>query len=268
MLRKRYHLVFVFLLFLLPFGRYCQILSGYWRWDDTAILLQLLKTPVWKYFCIPKVYQLLSCANFTPWVMLSYVGDLTLFGLNPLAFYLHHLLSLSFIIVAGYYFLSLWVDKKFAFSGMVLFTIGAPVATVIQQLMTRHYLEGLLFAILSLYYVVLFLRRGKNHYLLFGVVFYALAVMAKEIYVPLVCLLPWIPEQTIKVRLKAMLPFVLVVLEDGKGLVGGCVSRGGFHSLSLFAFLCCHLQKVRDMDGQAGSLGRYGPQVSWVWNSS
>jgi len=252
MFRKRYHLIFVFSLFLLPFGRYYQILSGYWRWDDTAILLQLLKTPVWKYFCIPKVYQLLSCANFTPWVMLSHQGDLTLFGLNPAAFYFHHLLSLSFIAIAGYYFLSLWVDKKFAFSGMVLFTIGAPVATVIQQLMTRHYLEGLLFAILSLYYVVLFLRRGKNHYLLFGVVFYALAVMAKEIYVPLVCLLPWIPEQTIKVRLKAMLPFVLVVFfyvvwrQYMLGsLVGGYA--GNAHDLISFTTLPLVLDRFRDI---------------------
>lgn len=212
MLRKKYHLIFVFLLFLLPFWRYYQTISGYWRWDDTAILLQLLKTPVWKYFCISKVYQLLSCANFTPWVMLSYQGDLTLFGLNPTAFYLHHLLSLSFITVAGYYFLSLWVDKKFAFLGMILFTIGAPVATVMQQLMTRHYLEGLLFALLGLYCFVLFLRRGKYYYLIVGIVFYFLSITAKEIYVPLVCLLPWIPEQTMKDRLKAMIPFVIVVL--------------------------------------------------------
>ena len=211
MFRKRYHLIFVFSLFLLPFGRYYQILSGYWRWDDTAILLRLLKNPVWKYFCIPSVYQELSCSNLTPWVMLSYKGDLTLFGLNPPAFYLHHLLSLSFITVAGYYFLSLWLNKKFAFSGMVLFTIGAPVATVMQQLMTRHYLEGLLFAILGLYCIVLFLRRGKHSYLIAGVVFYFLSITAKEIYVPLVCLLPWIPEQTMKARLKAMIPFVIVV---------------------------------------------------------
>jgi len=212
MLRKKYHLLFVFLLLLLPVGRYYQTVSGYWRWDDTAILLQLLKTPVWKYFFIPKVYQLFSCANFTPWVMLSYQGDLTLFGLNPAAFYLHHLFSLSFIAVAGYYFLSLWVKEKFAFAGMVLFVNGACVATVVQQLMTRHYLEGLLFAILALMCFVLYLRQGNHCYLIVGAVFYLLSVTAKEIYVPLVCLLPWIPERSMKLRLKAMIPFVMVAL--------------------------------------------------------
>ena len=211
MFRKRYHLILVFLLLLLPFGRFYQVLFGYWRWDDSAILLQLLKNPAWKYFGIPRVYQLLSCANLTPWVMLSYQGDLTLFGLNPSAFYFHHLLSLACIAVAGYYFLLLWVDKKFAFFGVVLFVIGAPVATVMQQLMTRHYLEGLLFAILALSCFVLFLRRGKYYYLIAGVIFYLLSMTTKEIYVPLVCLLPWIPERTVKVRLKAMLPFVIVV---------------------------------------------------------
>lgn len=192
---------------LLNFG----VLSGNWRWDDTAILLHLHQYSIIDDFVNPGVWQQFSPANLTPWLILSFELDLIIFGVRPELFYLHQLVALTAAAAALYFCLTLWISRKFAFFGAFLFLLGAPSLLVMQQLMTRHYVEGMVFCLLCLSCYVLFLRQSKPMLLVASGLFYILAITAKEIYVPLVLLLPFLPESNLRHRLKAMLPLLIIV---------------------------------------------------------
>ncbi len=187
-----------------------SVLSGNWRWDDPQILLHLHQYSIIDDFINPQVWQQFSPANLTPWLILSFESDLILFGMNPSAFYLHQLLALAAAAIALYLCMTLWLRRDFAFFGAVLFLLGAPSQLVTEQLMTRHYIEGLLFCLLSLYLFVRYLRTGSTSLLAVSAILYVLAITAKEIYVPLVLLLPFLPESVWRQRLRAALPFIII----------------------------------------------------------
>ncbi len=85
--------VLVGLISILVLSLYYTNLNGYWRGDDTAILLHVIKHPIWGIFIIPEIWQELSPSNLTPWVSLSFCIDYSLSGLTPSVFYLHHLMQ-------------------------------------------------------------------------------------------------------------------------------------------------------------------------------
>lgn len=205
--------VFLYIfLFVLAFLINHTALSGWWRWDDSQILLHAINHSPLQYFFYPNVWHELSSANLTPWLTFSYDIDLWLSGLRPQFFYLHHILSLSLAAVMTLILFRLWVNSLWAFLGAILFLVGAPSLVVAQQLMTRHYIEGLVFTQVSLYLFVLSLRKRKIGLSWIGGMFYLLVVTAKEIYVPLVILLPFIPEGMLRERIKHIIPFVLMTL--------------------------------------------------------
>lgn len=185
-------------------------LWGNWRWDDSSTLLHLHKFSIVDTFFNPEVWREFSRTNLMPWLVFSYEVDLVIFGLNPGLFYLHQLLALLAASFALYFVQTLWIDKRFAVLGATLFLVGAPSAIVAQQLMTRHYIEGLLFCLLALLFFVHYLRSDRKLLLAVSVIFYALSVVSKELYVPLVVLLPFLPEATLRKRLVAVIPFVFV----------------------------------------------------------
>ena len=213
---RRSELFAIIILCEVVFLLYGENLFGFWRYDDTQILLHAIRYNWWEYFFIPKAWQVLSSSNLTPWLSLSFDLDLFLFGLNPAIFYLHHLLSLTLVAVATFFLLILWIDKHWAFFGVLLFIVGAPVAYTTHQLMTRHYLEGLFFSIMAVYLCVHYTRKQKYNYIIGAALFYALAISAKEIYVPLGLLLLFMQRDKIchqfRLSISSTLPFILIIL--------------------------------------------------------
>ena len=196
---------------------YCLLLNhstlaGNWRWDDPSVLLHLHRFPLLDSFFRPDVWQQYSPANLTPWLLFSYQIDLSLFGIKPEFFYGHQLLALALLACALYRCLALWIARPYAYLASLLLLSSAPALVSAQQLMVRHYVEGGVFALLSLHGYVLYLRQARLPVLVASVACYVLAVSAKEVYVPLVLLLPLLPEADIRQRWRAMLPFLLVVV--------------------------------------------------------
>jgi len=85
------------------------------------------------------------------------------------------------------------LPPAWALAVVLLGLAGAPTAAVTELLMTRHYLEGLLFALLSLLAFVQARRRGAVAWAWAGAALYALACTAKELYVPLVLIVAALP---------------------------------------------------------------------------
>ena len=133
--------------------------------------------------------------------------DFQLFGLTPLAFYGHHLISLWFAAVLTFVLLYRRVGVFWGGVTAVLFLIGAPVVVVSQQLMARHYVTGLVFTLLA---VLFYLRaRGKKNIFPLAVAafFYLAAMLNKEIFTPLPMVLFFFDKATINERLRAIAPF-------------------------------------------------------------
>ncbi|HDZ09446.1 hypothetical protein [Pseudohongiella sp.] len=204
------------------------VFDANWRWDDSQILLHSHQYSFWQDFTRPEVWQQFSPANLTPWLIFSFEVDMILFGLSPAAFYLHQLLA---IVAAGlllFMCLNLWCRAVFALAGSVLFVVGLPSMLVAEQLMTRHYVEGLVFALAALYGFVMYLRTDRKGLLAVAVLMYVLAVTAKEIYVPLPALLLLVPDRDWGARIKASLPFfaVTVLYTLWRGYMLGSYSGG------------------------------------------
>jgi len=200
------------MLVLLALALYFPALSGHWRWDDPQLLLHGLRFSIFEELGNPQVWRQISTANLMPWQDISIELDLILFGLTPGLFYLHHLLALAAAGLALYACLRLWVERLPAAGGALLFMLGAPVLLASEQLMTRHYIEGLVFCLLALMGFVQSLRTQQTRWLIAGSLCYLLAVIAKEIYVPLVVLLPFIREGDRQQRLWAALPYAAIAV--------------------------------------------------------
>jgi hypothetical protein len=190
--------------------RYGSVLNSFWLGDDTQILKHAISHYPWEFFFSPKIWQELSANNFTPWVSLSFAVDWKLFALNPFGFYLHQLFSLSILSFVSYGLLRLWLTSLPAFLGALLFSVSVPFAESAQQLMVRHYIEGMIFLLLSITFFVKTSSGRRPLLLTFSVVLYLFACAAKEIFVPMIVVLPLLQRGTIRERVFRLLPFLAV----------------------------------------------------------
>jgi len=189
-------------------SRYHSSLHSFWIGDDTQILKTAATHGISQFLFSPKVWRELTAMNFTPWVTLSFYFDWKIFGASPYGFYLHHLSSLSLLVVCVYLVLKEWFSPVFSFLGALLFALTSPFAESSQFLMERHYIEGMIFALLSFYFFVKAVRSGNSGLLLLSPFLYLSACSAKEIYVPLIFLLPLFQTGSFRRRLMQLLPFV------------------------------------------------------------
>ncbi len=180
----------------------------WWGWDDLHYLITILQTSPVDYLFDPGHWRG-SPILFTPLNILPYEINHYLFGLDPWGFYLHQLLAAWALFVATVLFLRLWCPDLWAVAGASLACISAPVLITVYQIMCVHYLEGLLFCVLAVYFFVLSLRKEELYWALPGAAFYLLACAAKEIYIPLVGVLLFWPEKTFKMRLRNWTVYLL-----------------------------------------------------------
>ena len=167
-----------------------HLIYANWRWDDTQILLHAINTSIWDNFANPEVWRKFSPNNLTPWLIISFKIDYFIFGLNPIGFYFHHLLSIIILsLLLIYLTIKLTNNYKSGLLFYIFFISGAPLYTLTEQLMTRHYIEGMIFCILSIIFSIKHSNSKNNNNIIISLVFYILAAISKEIYVPLIGIL-------------------------------------------------------------------------------
>jgi len=189
---------------------YYPVLGNWWLIDDPCHLFYISQNGVYPAFFDPA--RGFSPINFTPWEPLSLGIDYWVFGFNPLPFYWHQMLSLSLLLLCANVLLLRFLSPLVAALSLSLFVASVPLCDAANNLMTRHYIEGLIFALVSL---SLFFKAQEedDKNVLYGSAFcYFLACLAKEVYVPLIVILMALPRPVMKSRLKLIYPFLAVAV--------------------------------------------------------
>jgi hypothetical protein len=193
------------------FALYGKTLSGWWAFDDSQILRSAFLNSPWAYFFMPEVWKAFQPANLNPLILWSFDIDLAFFGLAPKGFYAHQLIILWLIAFLTFQLLRPWVKTFWAVAGPLLFICSAPVTNSVYQLMTRHYLEGLLLSIIALHCFLIGLRKNRLIWACLGGLCYFFAASAKEVYVVLPLILILIPSDgKLRKRVVYTLPFFVV----------------------------------------------------------
>lgn len=197
----------------------------WWTYDDFYVLHVLHGKWLGEAFLSPSVWR--QSQMFTPLLLLSFDADVLAFGLRPAPFYVHQLLAVGGAAVALYAVLRLWLPRGLSLLAAVLFLLGAPTAAWAQELLVRHYAEGLILAALATRLFVLSLRRGRPALSIASAALYLGAMLEKEVYVPLAVLLLALPEASGRLRLRRLAPHAvalaayLAVRWAALGTVGG-----------------------------------------------
>lgn len=184
---------------------YHRVLDYWWMHDDFCHLAYIVREGIVSAFYHPE--KNFSFVNLTPWEPFSLGIDFHLFGLAPKGFYFHQLVGFSLIIGMAYFgFKPFFPPAVIAFT-LSWFVVTTPAIQVASFLMVRQYLEGMIFSLISAALFMRSLRRDRIGWAIGGGFFYLLACSAKEVYVPVVLMLYWIPCGKEKSKLKMMTPY-------------------------------------------------------------
>ena len=210
MKRGVYWLIFCSFLFGFVAVCYTYTLDFWWSYDDARHLRFALTHRVSDYLFDPTGYRRFSDTYLTPWNILTYNINLSLFGMEPGYFYARHIVSAALLAYATFIMLRLWTNSLWALCGTTFFIISPATSTVVSQLMNTHYLEGLFFTCVAIILFVVSVRRNQLWPAVVGAAFYFLATASKEIFVPLSLALTFLPERSFSARLRYLIPYYAV----------------------------------------------------------
>lgn len=183
-----------------------KVLELWWTFDDPFHLNLISHRPVLDLLLGRSLWSNFPSHVFTPLLLVSLKADLAVAEFDARPFYLHHIASLVCIAPAIYLLIRQWVPPGSAACSALVAVLGVPMIECAQRLMDRHYLEGLLFAVLTALTFVIALRKDSRTLGLISAFLYLLSMAAKEIFVPLIVMLAVIPERSSRQRLRALIP--------------------------------------------------------------
>lgn len=161
----------------------------WWSGDDPALLRFVHHHPGADYLWSSAAWQELPWRVFAPLQLADFQLDAALFGVaSPSGFYAHHLAVLTAAAVALHLLLRRFWGAGRSFLAVALLLAGPPLPATLLRLADRHYVFGLLLALLALH-AHLGGRGGDEPPPAWrraaGALLYLAAMAAKEIYVPL-----------------------------------------------------------------------------------
>ncbi len=185
---------------------YAPLAKNWFLSDDVQWIWSSATHQFREMFFSPERYRSMA-SNFTPMLGASFRIDWLLFKMDPAGYYIHSLLSLAAAAAALYFFLRLYVKRNPALFGVLLFLMSPITLSVTSWFSTRHYIEGLFWALLGL---TLFVNgERKNRISAASGVCYVLASLNKEVYVVLPAVALLLSTGTVLKRMKYTLPFWL-----------------------------------------------------------
>jgi hypothetical protein len=197
------------LLVLLDLGLYRKVLRLFWTYDDPNILRTLFDYRLIEVFTNGRVWpqQL-----FTPLMMVAFRGQLALFGLDPSRWYALHLAFAALTTLTVYAAVRQFLRPLPSFSAAAMFTAGVPFCSVVTQLSTIHYFIAIFFCALASIVFVTAIRRSSTTLGCVSAFLYLLAMLAKEVAVPLPLLLLALPVGLARSRARRLIGHGVAVI--------------------------------------------------------
>ncbi len=159
---------------------YLPLLTGYFSADDISWIWFSATKSTGEIFFSPLEYRSISSNNFTPMLGLSFKIDWHLFGMKPEGYFFHAILATLAAGSALFLLIDLYTDRLTALAGFNLFLLNPIVLSVTGWNAARHYMEGMLFALLALYF---FVRKDRTNQMSFASgLFFLLSLLCKEVY--------------------------------------------------------------------------------------
>lgn len=217
-----------------------SVLDRFWLADDPQVLLHAVRYSPVEVVTERPAWQELSTSNFTPLVTWSFDLDLSLFGPSPQLFYLHQIFSIALAaLFLRLLMLALGAGERSSLLLSLLFLAAPPTVHVAGLLMTRHYVEGLVAASLSVLLWVIAIRRPEHQAILIigSVCAYLVSLLAKEVFVllPLVSIALALGRTSSRRLILMTVPYGIAaagylawrswMLEGAGGYGGGDVAR-------------------------------------------
>ncbi|MCX2978662.1 ArnT family glycosyltransferase [Candidatus Marimicrobium litorale] len=180
--------------------------------DSPIVLAHAIKYSPLEYFTTPVKYQFLTLNNLTPWVTLSWDFDYHFFGVDAIGYRFHHLVSGAVLLILIYITLYRVSGSKLnaAIFSFAFATLPSTLA-ISDDLINRHYLEGMSFCLLSFLFAHQYGRSPRASWLALSVFFYGISVTTKEVYIPLPGILFFVFVGTVGRRIVLILPYALVL---------------------------------------------------------
>jgi len=188
---------------------YRKVLGLWLTYDDANILRLTFDYPFLDIFTNGRVWpqQL-----FTPLLMVVFHVMRRLFGFDPSRFYYLQLAIAAITIVLVYTAVRQFLDWKRSLSAAALFAAGAPLCSVVVQLSTVHYFLSISFCALAVIAYAAALRRPSVTLDVVSVLCYLLAMLAKEVAIPLPLLLIALPLRDLRTRIRFVIGHGVAVI--------------------------------------------------------
>lgn len=179
---------------------YIKIIYGYWHYDDPTALEYAITHPILDMFFIPSEWRPYSASNFTPIGTMFFKLNYILFDLNQKAFYLSQLIIIFTTLTSLYMLCRKFMDNISSTIFILIFSTGVPFFNVAENLMTNHYLIGLLFSCMAINIYTSEIIKNKGIKLFLASLLYLFACLSKEIFVLLPILIFSIPYSDTKAK--------------------------------------------------------------------
>jgi hypothetical protein len=186
-------------LVLLTILLYRRVLGLWLTYDDANILRTTFDYSFLDVFTNSRVWpqQL-----FTPLLLATFHAMRRIFGFDPSRFYLLTLAIAAMTIVLVYAAVRQFLDWKRSLAAAALFALGPPICSLVVQLSTIHYFIAIAFCALAVIAFVAALRRPTVALDVVSVLCYLLAMLAKEVAIPLPLLLIALPLRDARTRVR------------------------------------------------------------------
>src|SRR5215212_5891962 len=188
---------------------YRKVTRLWWTYDDANTLHTVIDRAPADYFYRADVWPQ---KLFTPLLMVWYEAMLALLGLAPAKWYVPHLFFFAASALALYCALRLYLEPLASCVGALLFVASVPVCSLITELSGIHYFQAVLFGALTVITYVKALRTNRFAWTIVSAAIYLVAMLAKEISIPLVAVLVLLPDRDLRARIRYAIPHALAVL--------------------------------------------------------
>jgi hypothetical protein len=196
-------------LVLLTILLYRKVLALWLTYDDANILRTTYDFPVLDIFKNAKVWpqQL-----FTPMLPVAFHAMRRLFGFDPSRFYVMQIAIAAFTIALVYAAVRQFLDWKRSLAAAALFAAGPPICSVVTQLSTIHYFIAIAFCAAAVIAYAAAVRRPSVAIDLLSAICYLLAMLAKEVAIPLPLLLIALPLRDVRTRVRFVIGHGVAVI--------------------------------------------------------